>query len=39
MSNNIKCIALLRGIINVGGHHKIPMAKLRKEMINWALKI
>lgn len=28
-----KLIALLRGI-NVGGHHKVPMAELRKEMEN-----
>lgn len=28
-----KHIALLRGI-NVGGHHKVPMAELRKEMEN-----
>jgi len=30
---NRKLIALLRGI-NVGGHHKVPMAELRKEMEN-----
>src|SRR5690554_4815024 len=28
---HLKHIALLRGI-NVGGHHKVPMAELRKEM-------
>ena len=26
-----KHVAFLRGI-NVGGHHKVPMAELRKEM-------
>lgn len=31
MSKNIRYISLLRGI-NVGGHHKVPMAELRKEM-------
>src|SRR5690554_3905423 len=30
---NRKLIALLRGI-NIGGHHKVPMAALRKEMEN-----
>lgn len=31
--NNLTYIALLRGI-NVGGHHKVPMTELRKEMEN-----
>lgn len=31
MSKNNKYIFLLRGI-NVGGHHKVPMAELRKEI-------
>lgn len=30
-------IALLRGI-NVGGHHKLPMADLRKEMVKLGFK-
>ena len=36
MNNNPvlhKYVALLRGI-NVGGHHKVPMAELRKELEN-----
>ena len=31
MNRNQTYVALLRGI-NVGGHHKVPMAELRKEM-------
>jgi uncharacterized protein (DUF1697 family) len=29
-------IAFLRGI-NVGGHHKVPMAELRSEIKKWDL--
>lgn len=32
MKKNRKYAAFLRGI-NVGGHHKVPMAELRKEMV------
>ncbi len=32
-----KYIALLRGI-NVGGHHKVPMAELKAEMSQWGYK-
>lgn len=32
-----KYIALLRGI-NVGGHHKVPMAELKTKMAQWGYK-
>lgn len=31
MKNSVKYVAFLRGI-NVGGHHKVPMAELKKEL-------
>lgn len=37
MSDNQIYVALLRGI-NVGGHHKVPMAELREEMENMEFK-
>lgn len=36
-SEKIRYVAFLRGI-NVGGHHKVPMAELRKEMENLKLE-
>ncbi len=37
MSTTSTCVALLRGI-NVGGHHKVPMAALREELHAMGLK-
>ncbi len=37
MKNSVKYVAFLRGI-NVGGHHKVPMAELKKELQNLELE-